>query len=463
MYAWSNISISSKDPEIIKIDEFEVKLGKLPNNFRRIRQVLFILLFTGGFLEISYAQNIELKQSNESGIYKKGERILVSVMLIDMEADSISVKITENYAHENRNEKIKYSGNEIIIYDGLGNEPLSLIFEVRAKEEFASIGLVVNPENFKPGTERPVDIDYYWEKEKETLRTLPMEVKAVDLPNIEKGFVCSDLRINCTGPKPARGYFAKPVDAKPKSLPIVLYVHAAGVKGSWCLSEPETAIRYAKMGKGTLSFDLNAHGMLNGQPQEYYDSLERGELKNYYSYGVESRNDFYFRGMYLRLLRTLDFLTSQTEWDGKRILVIGESQGGGQALAAAGLDNRVSAVVAIVPAMCDWGGSFVGRTAGWPNPFNFANDKEKMMETLPYFDAAHLLKNSEATIVTEIGFIDKTCPSTSIYAAINQTKGENVIFGVPYRGHHLNQTSYKETWEKTVIKSRMDFIADYLE
>lgn len=221
---------------------------------------------------------------------------------------------------------------------------------------------------------------------------------------------------------------------------------------------------YAKMmGQGALSFDLNAHGMLNGQPIQYYKDLEAGELKDYSHSGVESRNDFYFRGMYLRLIRTLDFLTSQPEWDGKRILVIGESQGGGQALAAAGLDNRVTAVVATVPAMCDWGGNLSGRKGGWPQPFSSGADKKRMQEALPYFDVAHLLKNSTATLVTEIGFIDMVCSSTSIYAAINQAKGEKIIFGVPYRGHHLNQRHYQKIWEDTVYKPKMDFISGFLK
>ena len=67
-------------------------------------------------------------------------------------------------------------------------------------------------------------------------------------------------------------------------------------------------MKYAKMGKGALAFDLNAHGMLNGQPQEYYDKLEEGELNHYREQGVESRDTYYFKGMYLRLMRTLDFL-----------------------------------------------------------------------------------------------------------------------------------------------------------
>jgi len=116
--------------------------------------------------------------------------------------------------------------------------------------------------------------------------------------------------------------------------------------------------------------DLNAHGMLNGQPDAYYKNLDSGELKQYSHIGLETKSDIYFRGMYLRLLRTIDYLTSLPEWDGERILLIGESQGGGQALAGAGLDKRVKAVVVTVPAMCDWAAFWwVERGAG-PIPSN---------------------------------------------------------------------------------------------
>ena len=273
----------------------------------------------------------------------------------------------------------------------------------------------------------------------------------------------TNIELNCTGPKPARGYFARPESAKPKSLPIVLLVHAAGVKGSWCRSEPGNALRYAKMGKGTLCFDLNAHGMLNGQPEEYYVNLENNELKDYPYQGMDSRSDFYFRGMYLRLMRTLDYLTGLPEWDGKRILVIGESQGGGQALASAGLDKRVSAVVATVPAMCDWGGALAGRRGGWPQPFERGGNHAAMLTALPYYDTAHLLKGSKATIFAEIGLIDNTCPSTSVYAAINQAKGKKIIFAVPYRPHQAPSNYMKAIWENSVYKHRSDFISDYLK
>ena len=167
--------------------------------------------------------------------------------------------------------------------------------------------------------------------------------------------------------------------------------------------------------------------------------------------------------MYLRIIRTLDFLTGQPEWDGKRILVIGESQGGGQALAAAGLDHRVSAVVATVPAMCDWGGFIIGRKDSWPYPYSSSFDKDQLLKTLPYFDVAHLLKGSKATLVTEIGLIDQSCLSTAVYAAINQANGPKVLFSVPYRAHHLTQEAYRNIWQKSIGKPKDDFILDYLK
>jgi len=428
-----------------------------------IFKFLFTAIFSTCIFATAQGQNVLLKQTNETGIYKNGQKIRVTLFLKDHSKDSVSIKIRRNQSEQISEQKFKFNGDTLQIFNEAFDKPSSVIFEASTKSETASIGLIVDPVKFKPGTSRPNDFDQFWNNEKKELRAFPMDAKKVSVKENGKGFNCFDTEINCTGPKPARGYFAKPESAKAKSLPIVLLVHAAGVKGSWCRSEPENALRYAKMGNGTLCFDLNAHGMLNGQAEEYYANLENGELKNYYLQGLESKTDNYFRGMYLRLIRTLDFLTSQPEWDGKRIIVIGESQGGGQALVAAGLDKRVSAVVATVPAMCDWGGTLVGRKGGWPQPFEAKGDKNKMLSTLSYFDAAHMLKGSKAIILTEIGIIDITCPSTSVYAAVNQAKSKKIIFTVPYRQHHAPSNYLKENWENTVNKHREDFIREYLK
>lgn len=422
---------------------------------------LLILLL--GFICTVQSQSFVLKQTHENGVYKSNEKVRISAVLSQRTNDSLSIKVWKNNNQIIFQKTILPDQDSLVIFESAFKEPCSVMLEARGKGNRQLIGAIVSPNKLKPGSPYPKDFNRYWDQEKQSLNSLRMEVKTKMMEVKEVGYECQDIEINCTGPKPARGYFAKPTGAKVRSLPIVLIVHAAGVKGSWCRSEVANALNYAKKGNGALCFDLNAHGMLNGQPDEYYNNLEAGELKDYYISGLENRQEFYFRGMYLRLIRTLEFLTRQPEWDKKRIIVIGESQGGGQALAAAGLDSRVSAVVATVPAMCDWGGTLVNRKGGWPQPFERKFDQEKMKQTLPYFDTANLLKNSKALLVVEIGLVDQTCPSTSIYSAINQAKGEKIIYPVSYREHSWPTAEQRKNWDKVVFDQKNEFVDNYLK
>jgi cephalosporin-C deacetylase len=427
-------------------------------------KLLSIIALTFSFSTlVVQSQDIVLKQTSRTGIYSKGQKIVVKAIAESLAGDTLHIRVYKNNAQLLEQKNLIIGADSLLVYEGTSPEPCSIIVEARSKMENASIGMLIDPAKLKPGARCPGDFEGYWDKLKKSLTALPYEIKSEVVLGTEsdKGYSCEDIEINCLGPKPARGYFAKPEKAAPKSLPIVLLVHAAGVKGSWCRSEPANALGYAK--RGALCFDLNAHGMLNDQPESYYADLENGELKTYWLQGLSSRDEVYFRGMYLRLLRTIDFLTKLPEWDGKRLLVIGESQGGGQALVAAGLDQRVSAVVAIVPAMCDWFGSLAGRMSGWPQPFESNDLKKQMHKSLPYFDAANILKKSKAIIFAEIGLIDMTCPSTSVYAAVNEAPGQKIIYTVPYRPHHQPVGTLAKTWQEDYYKPRELFITNFLK
>jgi cephalosporin-C deacetylase len=438
------------------------------NQIFKMRRIVAFLLLSYVLIQNSFtllSQDIILKQTNISGIYKKGEKIKISAFTGNQIGDSLFIRILKNNKQPLLKKALKIENDSVVLFEGSFTESCSLIAEARSKTGTFSLGAIVDPYKLKPGSKAPSDFNKYWDQQKKLLGMMKMDIRStpVTTPVVGPGYSCVDIEINCMGPKPVRGYFAKPDKAAPKSLPVVLLVHAAGVKGSWCRSEPGSAMNYAK--KGALCFDLNAHGMLNGQSENYYADLENGELKNYQTKGITNRDDVYFRGMYLRLLRTIDFLTQQPEWDGKRILVMGESQGGGQSLVAAGLDHRVSAVVAIVPAMCDWLAPLSSRKGGWPQPFETDASKDEMLKAIPYFDAANILKGSKATIFVEIGLIDQTCPSTSVYTAVNQSKGKKIIVAVPYRPHQTGPltAANMKIWQETVYKPREQFISDYLK
>jgi cephalosporin-C deacetylase len=138
------------------------------------------------------------------------------------------------------------------------------------------------------------------------------------------------------------------------------------------------------------------------------------------------------------MVRALDFLTTQPEWDGKVVAVVGHSQGGFQALVAGGLDDRVTFIGAGVPAGCDHTGMLRRRISGWPKlvPLLQGGKPDSVIaEASRYYDAVNFAARCHADAIVSVGFIDRTCPPTSVYAAYNQLKGDKSIINKPSMGH----------------------------
>ncbi|MDQ8203958.1 acetylxylan esterase [Pelagicoccus sp. SDUM812003] len=417
------------------------------------------------------AQSIQLSLNNPTGVYQIGETIAITAEIADGDSLSdgeriITLRTFQNNQETTTQRTVRLHDEQIPIYETSLDHPGSIMVEASLGDAKDTIGAIVGPEQLQPGLDRPADFETFWEREKAQLATLPLDasLSPIQLPDSQIDLVAYDVEIPTPGPRPARAIFAKPARAEPKSLPIVLNLHAAGVKGDWCRAHLDEATSLARRGSGALAFDLNAHGMLNHEDESYYEALESGPLEAYWTQGIEDRNEYYFRFMYLRLLRSIEFLARQPEWDGKRILVIGESQGGGQALAASGLDSRVTAVVATVPAMCDFGGPLAKRKGGWPQPLDERPDNAQVQNAVAYFDIASILPDSHATLVVEVGLIDQACPSTSIFAAINQAKGEKNILSVPYRAHPWPEQADRERhWDEHVLAKKEAFIDAFLK
>lgn len=288
-----------------------------------------------------------------------------------------------------------------------------------------------DPLKIKPSLPVPDDFDAFWAEQKKRLAQVPNNPRLTMVDSPSKGIECFDVQIDCLGGAPVSGYFARPANAKPKSLPAVLSVHGAGVRSSQLASAVSGAT--SRM----LAMDINAHGIPNGKADEYYTKLSQNELKDYRYRGRNARETIYFVGMYLRLLRALDFLAAQPEWDGKILIVRGGSQGGGQSIAAAGLDPRVTFIAAGVPALCDHSGNASARVAGWPKivPNEAGKPDPKCLEAARYIDCMNLATRAKAAAIMSVGFIDTVCPPTGIYAAYNNWPGEKQMIHEPLMGH----------------------------
>ena len=303
-----------------------------------------------------------------------------------------------------------------------------------------------DPLSIKPSLPVPDDFDAFWAEKKALLAEVPMNPKLTPLESPSPDVECFDVQLDCLGGAPVSSYLTRPVGAKPKSLAAMLFVHGAGVVSA--RKQPGIAA------EGVLALDINAHGIPNGQTAEFYKELANGKLAGYPHFGKEDRETSYFLGMYFRLMRAMDFLEAQPEWDGKVFIVEGTSQGGGQSLVAAGLNPNVTALCSGVPAMCE----HTGVIAGWPLlvPRDEAGTPDpKVREASRYFDAMNFATRTKADALLSVGFIDGVCRPTSVYAAYNNLQGKKQMLNKPLMNHAV-----APEWDALVLEMVREQIAN---
>lgn len=391
----------------------------------------------------SPAYELKVVTDRPEAIYKQGEEIKFEVTLLKdkqpIHEGEVGYRLDKDTLDPQLG-KLSLSQDPTTITGKL-DEPGFLrcvvSYKVDAETTLTTVAAAaVDPLEIKPSLPVPDDFDEFWDEQKEKLAAVPINPRLTPVasPNKDASIECFDVQVDCLGSMPVSGYFARPASAKPKSLPAVLWVHGAGVRSSSLGS----AISGAKL--PALSLDINAHGIPNGQPDDFYTELAGGKLKDYRYAGRASHHTSYFLGMYLRLIRAMDFLCAQPEWDGKVLIVRGGSQGGGQSIVAAGLDPRVTAFAAGVPAMCDHSGRVVGRINGWPKLVATGPDGKpdvKILTASRYFDAMNFATRTKAQAIVSVGFIDSVCPPTSVYAMYNNLPGKKEIINEPLMGHTI--------------------------
>lgn len=244
------------------------------------------------------------------------------------------------------------------------------------------------------GTPEPADFDAFWNRQKEILAQVPMKYTLTRVDADNEKFDVYDVKVDCAGPTPVSGYLCVPKNAEPKSLPAVVCYQGYSVVSAGKPFVPNA-----------ISFQINVHGILNGQSREYYQELNSTYLNSYGFSKEENSNPnvSFWRGALLRVMRSLEFVKSLPEWNGVDLKVRGGSQGGLQSLAAAGLDADVTEVEAHVPWFCDLAGKAKNaRLGGW---------FPEWVDGLGYFDSTNHAKRIKAKKVTIYsGLGDYVCP-----------------------------------------------------
>lgn len=276
-----------------------------------------------------------------------------------------------------------------------------------------------SPEKLRPYTTMPADFQEFWKKEKTELAKCPLvytkeHVKKYSTDKIDCYLI--KLQINQRG-QSIYGYLFYP--KKEGKFPVVLCPPGAGIK---TIKEPLRHEYYAE--QGCIRFEIEIHGLNPEMSEEEFREISaafNGRENGYLSNGLDSRDNYYMKRVYLACVRSIDFLTSLPEWDEKNVVVQGGSQGGALALVTAGLDQRVTACVANHPALSDMAGYKAGRAGGYPHFFRNSVDMDtpEKIKTMAYYDVVNFAKLIKADTYMTWGFNDNVCPPTTSYIVYN--------------------------------------------
>lgn len=388
-------------------------------------------------------------------LYKVGEKAKVEVNFsiygIPQNVE-VAYEIGPDMLPATSSGKIKLKNGRAVIDMGTMKEPGFLDLRLNVGGKFAHhVKVGFSPEQLKPYTKEPADFDAFWRLNLDEARKTDLHI---DCKKVDK--YCTDetdmylLKIKYDNCHSAYGYMSRP--KKAGKYPVVLCPPGAGIK---TIKEPMRNIYYAKNGFTRLEIEI--HGLNPEMTDEQFKEIttafdyENGYLTN----GLDDKDNYYMKHVYVACVRAIDYLTSLPEWDGKNVFVQGGSQGGALSLITAGLDPRVTACVANHPALSDMAGYLDNRAGGYPH-FNRLKNMftRQKVETMAYHDVVNFARRITCPVYLTWGFNDNVCPPTTSYIVWNLITAPKESLITPVNEHWTtNETNYSQMlWLKGKTK-----------
>jgi cephalosporin-C deacetylase-like acetyl esterase len=356
-----------------------------------------------------------------------------------------------------------FVGGEAIIRMGTMTQPGFLAcqyeFMIGGKRWSDLVKVAYNPEQIKTFTPMPQDFDKFWQKALKEARKVDLQPEYYDVPDAtDDKFVTKLVRLHVGKDKWIYGYLTTPLANRrggggEASLPVMLCPPGAGSQRIY------PSDYFPK--EGCIYLKIEIHDNDQRLPDAEYNEMRTKKCDGYMRRGMESKDTYYYKDVYVGCARAVDFLCSLPEWDGKNVIVTGGSQGGALTIVTAALNEKVTMCAPFYPALCDLTGFLHQRAGGWPKFFSgFFKDgvvdipREQAVETLQYFDVVNFARILKVPTFMSWGYNDDTCSPTSVWAAWNEIQAPKQCDITPSSGHWRFPSSQEKCleWMKNNMK-----------
>jgi len=383
-------------------------------------------------------------------IYRTGEKAVVEIQLyrygIPQDGIDVRYELADDLMPADIRGKVELDNGKALIDIGTMERPgfrdCRLEATVGGTTYKHHIKIGFSPELIEPQVSVPNDFEQFWNDCKSELCRTPLyytKERAVEYCTDDIECYLIKLRINNEG-QSVYGYLSYPANARPGTCPAVFSPPGAGVK---TIKEPLRHRYYTE--HGFIRLEIEIHGLDPRLPAETFRDISKAfdrRRNGYLTQGLDNRDNYYMRRVYMACVRCIDLLASLPEWDGRNIVVQGGSQGGALALVTAGLDDRVTACAANHPALSDMARFTIGEADGYPHfsrmPGMTTPDK---IATMAYYDVVNFARLIKVPTLLTWGFNDDTCPPTTSYAVYNTLQCPKEALITPINEHWTSETT----------------------
>jgi cephalosporin-C deacetylase len=300
-------------------------------------------------------------------------------------------------------------------------------------------------EVYRGESAEPADFDQFWQdtlgEAREAAFAPILEPVATSLTGID----VYDLTFSGFGGDPVRAWLRLPQGAR--SLPaLVQYQGYGGGRG-----HPLENLQWAACGYAHLLMDTRGQGSVWSRGDTDDPHGGGPQAPGMVTRGIESPRSYYYRRLIADAVRAVDAVREIARSGrlpqlgaagsgGAKVAVMGHSQGGLLALAAAGLAADLAAVVARVPFLCDPRRAVNVTDA---KPFSelteylaiHRDSADAAFTTLSYSDGVNFARRAAAPALMTAALMDAIVPPSTVFAAYNNYAGPKEIKVWPFNGH----------------------------
>lgn len=297
-------------------------------------------------------------------------------------------------------------------------------------------------ETYRPQRNEPPDFDAFWAQTLAEARQHPLDLRSEPVDAGLQLIEAFDVTFRGYGGQEIKGWLLLPRQRTAPLPCVVEYIGYGGGRG-----HPLDWLVWSSAGYAHLVMDTRGQGSAwrTGDTPDPEVDGSNPHLPGFMTRGVLSPHTYYYRRVFTDAVRAVEAARAHDAVDPTQVAVTGGSQGGGIALAVAGLVPDLAAVLPDVPFLCHYRRA-TEITNGYPYQElvqycrRHRNKSETVFNTLAYFDGMHFAPRATGPTLFSAALMDETCPPSTVFAAYNYYAGPKEIRVWPYNGHEGGET-----------------------